>query len=349
MLNMTKSNTKSIMTRRSGLLGIAPISLLLILSGIGVSQQKEKKQYTPAPPSGLPEVIWHDPGDVSSLNLIYGIGGKEDAPDPDATYTFVEEDMNGTSPKFRVKDANGVEWKVKMGAEPQAETAATRLLWAAGYFVDEDYYAPEIKVAGLPKLRRGEQFVSGDTVRGVRLERKIKGQKNVGTWDWFKNPFLNTREFNGLRVMMSLLNNWDLKTINNSVYEIDGQRRYVVSDVGATFGKTGNPATRSKSDVEGYEKSKFIQKASADYIDFTMHSRPLFIAAVDAPNYEERSRMEKVTQHVPRADAKWLGQRLAQLSDEQIRDCFRSAGYMSQEIDEYTKVVKERIADLNAL
>jgi hypothetical protein len=349
MLNMPKSRTKSKLTRRSGLLGIAPISLFLILSGIGISQQKEKKQYTPAPPSDLPEVIWRDPGDVSSLNLIYGIGGKEDAPDPDATYTFVEEDMNGTSPKFRVKDANGVEWKVKMGAEPQAETAATRLLWAAGYFVDEDYYAPEIKVAGLPKLRRGEQFVSDGAVHGVRLERKIKGQKNVGTWDWFKNPFLNTREFNGLRVMMSLLNNWDLKTINNSVYEIDGQRRYVVSDVGATFGKTGDPAKRSKSDVEGYEKSKFIEKIHADYVDFTMHSRPLFIAAIDAPNYEERSRMEKVTQHIPRADAKWLGQKLAQLSDEQIRDCFRSAGYMTQEVDEYTKTVKERIAELNAL
>jgi hypothetical protein len=349
MLDMLESTRKSSPTRRASLLGIAPISLLLILSGIGISQQKEKKQYTPAPASDLPEVIWRDPGDVRSLNLIYGIGGKEDAPDPNASYTFIEEDMNGTSPKFRVKDANGVEWKVKMGAEPQAETAATRLLWAAGYFVDEDYYQPEIKVDGLPKLRRGEVFVSDGAVHGVRLERRIKDQKNVGTWDWFKNPFLNTREFNGLRVMMSLLNNWDLKTINNSVYEINGERRYVVSDVGATFGKTGNPATRSKSDVEGCEKSKFIEKTYADYVDFTMHSRPLFIAAVDAPNYEERSRMEKVTQHIPRADAKWLGQRLAQLSDEQIRDCFRSAGYTSQEVDEYTKVVKERIADLNAL
>ena len=48
--------------------------------------------------------------------------------------------MNGTSPKLKVKDAQGVEWKVKMGAEPQAETAATRFLWAAGYFVDEDYF-----------------------------------------------------------------------------------------------------------------------------------------------------------------------------------------------------------------
>ena len=137
----------------------------------------------------LPDEIWQDPGDISSLNLIYGIGGEKDAPDPNATFTFIEEDMKGTSPKFRVKDDQGVEWKAKLGAEPQAETAATRLLWAAGYFVDEDYYEPEIKVKDLPRLHRGGQFVSGDVVHGVRLERKIKGQKDVGEWDWFKNPF----------------------------------------------------------------------------------------------------------------------------------------------------------------
>ncbi len=337
------------MIERTGIaLRTTVISLLLISSGV-VFAQKPGKTIKKSAPADLPGVIYHDPGDVAGLNMIYGIGGKEDAPDPNATYTFLEEDMNGTSPKFKVKDAQGVEWKVKMGAEPQAETAATRLLWAAGYYVDEDYYEPEIKVAALPKLRRGEQFVSDGVVHGVRLERKIKGQKNVGTWDWFKNPFMNTREFNGLRVMMSLLNNWDLKTINNSVYEVDGQRQYVVSDVGATFGKTGNTATRSKSDVEGYEKSKFVEKVNGDYVDFTMHSRPLLVAAVDASNYENRSRMEKVTQHIPRADARWLGQRLAQLSDEQIRDCFRSGGYTSEEVEEYTKVVKERIAALNAL
>ncbi len=329
------------------MLGLVVASSLLISSQVIFAQKHGKKPSDDS--SGLPAVIWKDPGDISTLNLKYGIGGVDHAPDPDATYTFIEEDMNGTSPKIRVKDAQGVEWKVKTGAEPQAETAATRLLWAAGYFVDEDYYVPELKVAGLPKLRRGEQFVSDGVVHGVRLERKIKGQKNVGTWDWFKNPFLNTREFNGLRVMMSLLNNWDLKTINNSVYEVDGERRYVVSDVGATFGKTGSPATRSKSDPEAYDKSQFIQKTKGEYVDFTMHSRPLFLAAIDAPNYESRTRMEKVTQHVPRADAKWLGQRLSQLSDDQIRECFRTAGYTSEEVEEYTKVVKERIAALNAL
>ena len=55
-----------------------------------------------APPDsdGSPEVVWHDPGDAASLDLFFGAGGKQDAPDPNATYTFVREDMEGTSPKF---------------------------------------------------------------------------------------------------------------------------------------------------------------------------------------------------------------------------------------------------------
>ena len=86
--------------------------------------------------------------------------------------------MNGTSPKFDVEDEKGVEWKVKLGEEPQAETAATRLLWAAGYFVDEDYYLADFKVQGLSKLHRGEKMVSDDgTIHHARLERHIKHEE----------------------------------------------------------------------------------------------------------------------------------------------------------------------------
>ena len=146
--------------------------------------------------ANLPEVIWCDRGDVASLNLFYGAGGLEHAPDPKSKFIFVKENAEGTSPKFEVMDDQGVLWKVKLGQESGSETAATRFLWAAGYFVDEDYYLPQIKVIGLPKLRRGEQFVSsGGTVRSVRLERLVKGVKRGANWSWFNNPFLNRREF----------------------------------------------------------------------------------------------------------------------------------------------------------
>ena len=314
------------------------------------SEKKEEKHKKGEPIPRLRAVIWHPTIDVNQLNLVYGAGGKEDAPSPDAKYKFKKEDMNGTSPKFDVEDDKGIKWRVKLGQEPRAETAATRLLFAAGYFVDEDYYIDELHVEGLPTLKRGQSFVTADgVVHGARLERKMKEIKKLGTWDWFKNPFVGTKEFNGLRIMMSLVNNWDLKTINNSIYEVNDEAEYAVSDVGATFGKTGDPLHRSKSVLKDYEDSKFIDKVSGDFVDFVMHSRPPLLAAINIPNYEKRTHMQDVTKHISRADAKWLGERLSQLTEQQIRDCFRAGGYTQEEIDGYSAVIQNRIAALNAL
>ena len=326
------------------------IVLLLLTLPITGNAQKDEKHKTKKHAADLPEVIWRDPGNISALNLIYGAGGSEHAPEQNGTFTFIEEDKSGTSAKFRVKDANGVSWGVKLGAEPQSETAATRLLWAVGYFVDEDYYLPEIKVEGLGKLHRGQNFVSEDgIVHGARLKRKDKEIEKNGNWDWFKNRFLGTKELNGLRVMMALINNWDLKDINNAIYVTKGERRYLVSDLGASFGKTGNNISRSKGDVKDFGESKFIEKVTSSEVDLEMHSRPFALTAVNVPNYRKRTKMEDITKHIPRVDAKWIGRLLAQLSKEQIRDCFRSAGYLPEEVEGYTKELQQRIADLNAL
>ena len=101
--------------------------------------KKEARAEEAAEPAGR-RSSQHDPGDPTTLDLYYGAGGKDMRPDPNGTFTFVEEDMQQTQPKFDVMDAQGGSGGVKLGEEPQAETAATRLVWAAGYFVDEDYF-----------------------------------------------------------------------------------------------------------------------------------------------------------------------------------------------------------------
>ena len=321
-----------------------------MLVAVPASFTAQKKEKDAENASTLPAVIWRDPGDVASLNLLYGAGGRQHAPNPKGTFTFVKEDMEATSPKFEIKDEQGVRWRVKLGEEPEAETAATRFLWAAGYFVDEDYYMAEFKVTGIPALHRGGKFVSADgTVHRARLERELTEAKKVGTWDWFDNPFLDTRELNGLRVMMSLMNNWDLSQANNSIEDIGGERRYLVADVGATFGNTGNSLTRSKSVPKDYADSTFIENTTSDFIDFVLHSRPFFLSAINVPNYRDRTRMEQVTKHIPRADARWLGQRLSRLSEKQIRDGFRAAGYTHEELEMYTQAMRKRIAELGAM
>ena len=307
------------------------------------SQNFDAAASSPAATAGL----WQDRGDITSLNLRDGPGRKEHQ--PAGKFTFVKEDKQGGSPKFEIVDEQGVHWKAKLGTEAQSETVATRLVWAAGYFTDEDYYLPELHVETMPQLSRGREFVSADgVVRGVRLERSVKGQKKSGNWSWFKNPFVGTKEFNGLKVMMALINNWDLKEINNTIYEEKGAgRRYVVSDLGATFGETGNAINRSKSNPGDYIDSKFIDKVTPEHVDFVLKSRPFVLSAVNVPYYASRTHMQDIVKEIPVADARWLGKLLEPLSDEQLRDCFRAAGYSPEDVEGYAAIVKERIRALN--
>jgi hypothetical protein len=297
--------------------------------------------------AGSPAVIWHDRGDAAALDLMGGSGGKDR--EPGINFKFIKESQNGTSPKFEVEDENGARWKVKLGVEAKAETAASRLLWAAGFFVDEDYYRPQIRVHELKRLARGQEFVSnGDTVTGARLERALSGESQ--DWSWYDNPFVGTREFNGLRVMMALVNNWDLKQINNgSSSARAGEGQYRITDLGATLGRTGNSFSRTKGVMKDYEETRFIEKVTPTYVDFVMHSRPFFLSVFNLPNYRFRTRMESVAKRIPIDDARWIGNRLGQFSTGQIGDCFRAAGFSPTDVDAYTRVVVQRIAALKKL
>jgi hypothetical protein len=297
---------------------------------------------------GTTGALWRDRGDVATLDLLDGPGGKEHR--PGSNFKFIEESKSGTSPKFEVEDENGTKWKVKLGREAKSETAATRLVWAAGYFAEEDYYRPQIRVQGMKRLSRGQKYVSdGGLVREARLERQDGGKK-LKNWSWYHNPYVGTREFNGLRVMMALINNWDLKEINNGVYDEGGaEGRYVVSDLGASLGRTGNNFARSRGVMKDYAETKFIKKVTPESVDFVMHSRPFFLTIINFPNYRFRTRMESVAKHIPIADARWLGNRLGQFSPEQISDCFRAAGFSLAEVEGYTRVVMQRIEALKKL
>jgi len=293
--------------------------------------------------------LWHDRGDVSALDLPDGPGGK--SRQPGTNLVFIKENKGGTSPKFEVVDENGTNWKVKLGHEAKSETAATRLVRAAGYHADEDYYLPQIRVQGMKPLSRGQEYVSdGGIVREARLERQDGGEKSKKNWSWYDNPFIGTREFNGLRVMMALINNWDLKEDNNAVYDANGaEGRYVISDLGASLGRTGNSFGRSRGVMKDYAQSRFIKKVTPEYVDFVMHSRPFFFAIFNIPYYRTRTRMESVAKHIPVEDARWLGNQLGQLSPEQIGDCFRAAGFSPAEVEGYTRVVMQRIEALKKL
>jgi hypothetical protein len=296
--------------------------------------------------------LWSEPSDIQARSLFYGPGGQQHQP-AGASFSFVDEDLDGTNPKYNVKDRDGVKWKIKLGAEAQPETAATRMVWAVGYAANEDYFLPELHVEDLPAhLHRGRDLIGPDgAMHNARLKRHLKGEEKVGDWSWRDAPFARTREWNGLRVMMALINNWDLKDNNNAVYEEGPDRVYLVKDLGASFGTTGyNPRQQtSKGNLAGYEHSHFITKTTSDYVDFAAPSRPALFIVFNPAEFFPRMGLRWIGKRVPRSDARWMGQWLARLSPDQIRDAFRAAGYSQEDTKRFAAVVQKRIAELTAL
>src|SRR6266571_287259 len=91
--------------------------------------------------------------------------------------------------------------------------------------------------------------------RGPRILKRLDEH-----WDWDKNPFVGTAELQGLKVLMALMNNWDIQNHNNNILLVQeaNELRYIDSDLGATFGKPGKVLGHTRNRPEQYVNTKFI-------------------------------------------------------------------------------------------
>jgi hypothetical protein len=294
--------------------------LLLVVSVTATAQEDKKKK--PKVPQGTP-VMWRDPVDLSSRNLLVGAGGEQMKPDL-SKVTFIEEKTGGWSTKYRVSDGAGNIWIAKLSKEAQPDTSAARLLWALGYETEIAHLVPRLTIVG-----KG-------TFDNVRLEARPKTVDRSGNWMWEDNPFKGTPEFQGLKILMVMINNWDMKDDNNEILATrgttTGDLRYIISDLGATFGKTGGIISRSRNKPEDYVKAKFINKVNGNVIDFAYGGK-----------------MKNVFENITVADARWLSNLLGRLSDEQIKDAFRAANYSPSDVDDLARAFRQRISDLAAV
>ncbi len=302
-------------------------------------------------------ILWRNPDNISSRNLFYGPGSPDLA--PVAPFTFVKEDKGGESPKFVVRDARGDEWTVKLGPEAQAETVSTRLVWAVGYFAEEAYYFDEVRINDLPTLSRGREYVTAEIVHGARFEPERATMISGSNWDWRKNPFEDTRELSGLKVLMILLNNFDARSANNRIIYVNGPRgkeaRYYVTDLGATLGRAGGlGGTRTKNNLADFLSTKFVRGVDErdGVVEFDYDTRPRgfgHLSVLHPFYYRHEVNKEKAMRGIPVAHARWIGSLLNQLSDQQLRDAFRAAGYSEGVQDSYVAALRERINQLSHL
>ena len=305
--------------------------------GKGKDKKKDnKKAKSPAAPARFGEpAIREDRGVIAELDLFLGIGSKEGMPKP--PFQFKEEDQTGTNPKIKVIDAAGTKWNIKFDEEVHAEVAASRIVWACGYKVEESYFVASGKVRGVTGLTRARKFVKADgSFTNAMFEKRpdnIVRRKNP--WSWSSNPFTGTKEMSGLIMLNVLVNNWDAKEENNAILAItddDGSLKewHMVADWGGSLGKTGSFLSHSKWDPDEFASQRFIDGVSNKTVK--LH----YSGKMSAPS------------SVPVEHARWFAGILGQLTDDQLRQAFKAAGATSAETESFTRHMRKKIEELRS-
>lgn len=292
----------------------AVIFFLVALAAVSVFSQKQEEM------TNVKKLMWEQV-DIGGRDLYWGPGGQQMQPDL-KTSQFLGRQDGGNNLKYRLKDAAGREWVVKIADESQPETAATRLLWAIGYKTEINYLVPKLAIQTVGNYKN------------VRFEARPDSIKRLDKWIWTDNPFVGTNEFEGLKIMMAMFNNWDIKDENTAILKEGEAHYYIISDLGATFGKlsdvNGGRAGRSVNKPEQYAQSKFIRQVRDGVIEL-----------------DYRGKADNLIKTVKVEHGRWLADLLMQLSDKQIEDAFRAANYKPEDVKLLAQAFKARINELD--
>ena len=292
-------------------------------------------------------VLWRDPGDIAGLNLRGGPGGEHAAPSP--PFQFIEEHLTGSQPCVSVSDTTGRRWRVKWGDEVRSENFAVRLAWACGYFAETTYFVPSGRIEAASPLQRAGNCLGGDgRFTDARFELddpEVRKLFEEHSWAWNDNPFLGTRELQGLKVLVMLLSDWDTKDrrdvargSNTAIFEHRVSRwrreaRYLITDWGGSMGRWGNNiVTRGRWDADGFEAQT-----------------PQFVVAVDGKVVQfgyAGQRTSDVAAGITVDDVRWLYKHLGRIQDTQLRAGLEASGASDEEIDRFTNALRDRISQL---
>ena len=282
----------------------------------------------PPSPAQLAE-LWVDP--EADRDLFWGLGGSRLAPDPKVAYPVIAVKHGGFSRGLTLQDPQGHEWSAKFPPEAATEVVASRLVWGLGFHQPPIYYLAEWNATGAPE-------------KNPQLPARFREKKPdfhdltyKGLWSYYANPFVGTRELNGLLVFQVMLGNSDLKEEQNAIYElkapVEGAATwYAAVDLGESFGRTGkwNPP---RGDVQVFEQTPFIKG-----VDAQGHVR-----------FDYRGLHGDLVDHMTPEDVRWTCERLQRLTDRQWSDAFRAGGYAQPLADRFIRRFKQKIQEGLAL
>lgn len=275
---------------------------------------------------------------MESATLTAGAGS------PTPPYTFLSEEMGGTSPKVRVRDAKGTEWRVKGGHDVKAETFITRFVSALGYYAETTFFLAQGKMRGVPALQRASGFIQPDgSFTWAAFEKIENDAQFTGSWSWLDPALQRTRELNGLKILVMLFSNWDnkdsrdeAKGSNTSILQFAGGRRvYFVNDWGQSFGEWGRYFGRSNWNCREYREQtpQFVNGVNRGFVRFGY-------GGAHTEDFKDGIRVD---------DVRWLMGYLGRISDAQIRAGLRDAGASHDEAECFTAALRTRIEQLRQI
>ncbi len=278
-------------------------------------------QASPPTPGELAE-LWRAP--ERNRDLFWGGGGERLAPDASAIYKVIDVKQGGFSMGFTVYGPDDRRWSVKLPPEASTEVVASRLLWGVGYHQPPIYYVGRWNADG---SRDSNPQLPG---RFREAKPDFHGLNADGIWSYYHNPFVGSRELNGLLVLQVMLCNSDLKDEQNALYKlkqpVEGAARwYVARDLGQSFGRTG-VFEPPRGDVQVFEETPFIKGMAGRFVRF-----------------EWRGRHGVLIDHMAADDVQWICVKLQALTDRQWQDAFRAGGYPPSIADRFIRRFKQKI------
>jgi hypothetical protein len=324
---------------------ISFVCIVIIIAPFSASRamQKQNDQRQTGKP-----VIWRDPGAVEKLDFAAGPGGREKAPKP--PFAFIEEVSSGPNPGVLVTDAVGIKWSVEFSPEINAEIFATRLAWAAGYFVEPLYFVASGAIDDLGELKHAKSHIKRDgSFTNARFERRrekgVRILEDADSWSWVQNPFAGSRELNGLKAIMMLVSNWDNKDARDRTRRSNtailrnpqsggAEDRYLVNDWRSSMGKWGGYLKRGKWDCKGFTRQTpdFVKGVRGD----------IFVWGYSGHYTRDFSDDIRIS------DMRWLLQYLGRITDEQLREGLQASGANADEVNCFARAIRERINQIKS-
>jgi len=318
--------------------------------------------------------VWN-PIDTSSLDLKAG-PQREGAIEAGTTVTceYFDKDSGGKTPKFWCRLSPDDEVKVKYGednGEVYGEVAATRLLWALGFGADAMYPARVTcrgcsadpftdKSKGSEKTgKKSSSPGSAHTFDPAVIERPMAGDKmesgKDSGWGWIDLDSVDqarggapVAHRDALKLLAVFMQHTDTKPSQQRLVCLDNLKGLPVSgdgscanpfmmlaDLGKTFGKANafNKDNPGSVNLKAWAGADIWRGDSGCVGDMDQS----FTGTLNRPRISEAGR-------------KFLADRLMQLSDQQIRDLFESAGFARRDetttVEDWVRVFKQKRDDI---